>query len=69
MAKTYITKQGDMIDYICWTQYAGRMTGTVEAVFDANPVLENYGPVLPDGVVLTLPDVPVKTTAKVALWN
>jgi phage tail protein X len=68
-AKTYVTKEGDMIDLICWQQYKGRMTGTVEAVFDANPCLEDMGPLLPAGLVLILPDVSVKVTPTVYLWS
>ncbi|HZV20797.1 MAG TPA: tail protein X [Hyphomicrobiales bacterium] len=73
MATTYVTTDGDMIDWICWRHppYAGRMKGTVEAVFEANRFLENYGPVLPGGLTLVLPDPPPPpaATATVFLWS
>ncbi|MEQ9132642.1 MAG: tail protein X [Salinisphaeraceae bacterium] len=56
MSQTYRTKAGDMVDEICWLHY-GRSRGTMEIVLEANPGLAAYGPVLPAGVVITLPVV------------
>jgi phage tail protein X len=70
-ARSYVTKDGDMIDYICWKQYNGQMTGTVEAVFNANPILEDMGPILPAGILLTLPDAPTPSPVQpsIYLWS
>ena len=54
MTDTYRTQAGDMLDEICWLYY-GRTRGTVETVLEANPGLADYGPVLPAGVLVTLP--------------
>ena len=54
MTDTYRTQAGDMLDEICWLYY-GRTHGTVERVLEANPGLADYGPVLPAGVLVTLP--------------
>lgn len=48
--------QGDTVDAICWRHY-GRTDGTVEAVLEANAGLADYGPVLPIGTVVCLPDL------------
>ncbi len=93
MPDTYKTKQGDMLDWICWMHYGQRrrledaakqlgifasesnssslvdgiqalsamstadLRGIVEKVLNANPKLVEYGPVLPAGVTITLPDL------------
>lgn len=53
-AALYTTEAGDMVDHICWRFY-GREVGPTEAVYDANPGLTAYGPVLPEGVAIILP--------------
>ena len=52
---TYSTKDGDMVDLICFRQ-TGRTAGVTEAVLAANPGLAARGPVLPAGVAIVLPD-------------
>lgn len=54
---TYTTVDGDMLDKVCWQHY-GRHKGTVEAVLNANRHLAEMPPILPAGVVVTLPDLP-----------
>lgn len=70
MAEQLRTQQNDTVDAICWRHY-GRTAGVVEAVLDANPGLADRGPVLPAGVLVTLPEL--QTTAPerqmVNLWN
>lgn len=70
MATTYITKDGDRLDQICY-QYYGRLKGlsspqsarpvralgTVEAVLAVNPGLASRDAVLPAGVAILLPDL------------
>lgn len=70
MARTYTTRQGEMIDAICRRVY-GDESGFVEAVLDANPGLAALSAPLPVGTKITLPDVPAATraVAVVSLWN
>lgn len=65
----YRTKDGDMLDAICFTHY-GHTNGTTEAVLEANPGLSEYGPLLPAGILITLPTL--ETPAKqdtISLWD
>jgi len=65
----YRTKTGDMIDAICH-RYYGSQSGAVERVYEANRSLADYGPVLPSGLVIELPEMPVAETVKtVRLWD
>ncbi len=66
----YTTKAGDMLDAICWRQY-GAGHPYVEAVLAENPGLAQLGPVLPAGVVITLPEFPDQAPAQetVKLWD
>ena len=52
---TYITKDGDMVDLICYRHY-GRTADVTEAVLAANVGLAARGPVLPAGIEIILPD-------------
>jgi phage tail protein X len=70
---TYITKDGDMVDLICFRHY-GHTLGTAEKVLAANPGLAGLGPLPPKGTRILLPDLgaPVKQTAvkkTVRLWD
>jgi len=74
MARTYITRAGDMLDLICYRAYGGRQAGAVEAVLDANRGLaraSHRAIVLPQGLELTLPDLPEAVTTRplVKLWD
>ena len=53
----YRTKDGDMLDAICHNHY-GASAYYVEAVLDANPHLTKQTPLLPAGILITLPDLP-----------
>ena len=66
----YRTRDGDSLDVICWRHY-GRQAGAVEAVLEANPGLSEASPVLPDGFVIGLPDLPqpARTIETVSLWD
>jgi phage tail protein X len=70
-AAKYTTRQGDTVDYICWRYYGTERGGTTEAVLEANPGLAQRGPVLPAGLVITLPAItlPGKTAKLVELWD
>ncbi|MFV1538881.1 MULTISPECIES: tail protein X [Phaeobacter] len=66
--QTYRTSEGDMIDEICKDHY-GREDMTV-AVYEANPGLARLGPILPKGVLITLPDPAPATVRKpLRLWG
>ncbi len=61
--------QGDSVDLICLRQY-GKTAGITEAVLEANPRLADFGPILPHGTPVDLPDVPPQAEEKtVQLWD
>lgn len=63
-----ITQQGDTLDILCLRHY-GRTQGVVETVLVANPGLAEYGPILPLGTTVNLPEVAVAATKEtVNLW-
>lgn len=68
---TYKTRAGDMVDDIVSRHYGALNPAMLRQVFEANPGLADYGPVLPIGVSIDLPDIaqPSGTPAKVALWD
>ncbi len=53
---TYITRAKDMLDAICFRYYGDSQRFT-EAVREANPDLAKFGPVLPAGLPIELPDL------------
>jgi phage tail protein X len=59
-----------MLDLICWRHY-GFQTGTVEAVLAANHGVSEQPPILPEGLVIQLPDLPRPraTPPAVRLWD
>lgn len=64
----YRTKDGDVLDLICRTYYAGA-PHSVEAVYAANPGLAAYGPVLPAGVLIDLPAAQAAQPTTIRLWD
>lgn len=65
---TYRTSDGEMVDAICLDHYGSE--DMVEQVYEANPGLAERGPVLPLGLVLTLPKKAVAPVAKpLRLWS
>lgn len=65
----YLTGTGEMLDAICHKYYQGR-TGATEAVLEANPGLAKFGPVLPVGTSIELPELePVTKQGTVSLWD
>ncbi len=66
---TYTTKDGDVLDSICW-KYYGSTSGTVEKVLEANRHLANLGAVFVAGVKIILPDLtPEEEPESVSLWS
>lgn len=63
------TQQNDTVDLLCW-RYLQRTQGTVEATYLLNPGLADHGPILPAGLVVTLPEPTTTSTRRtVALWD
>lgn len=68
-SSTYITKDGDMLDWICWRHY-GRSGGTTETVLEANPHLAFEPARLSSGLVVVLPEIdPPVVTGRIRLWE
>ncbi|MEZ6853023.1 tail protein X [Halodesulfovibrio aestuarii] len=64
----YRTKQGDVLDAVVFKYYE-RQPGAIEQVMDANRGLAKYGPVLPAGLAIVLPDLPKPSQKEsVTLW-
>ncbi|MFY9327164.1 MAG: tail protein X [Georgfuchsia sp.] len=61
--------QGDTVDLIC--QRHLRRTDIVVDVLEANPGLAAFGPILPMGTPVTLPDAapPAASTELIQLWD
>lgn len=66
----YRTKDGDMLDAICW-KYYGQQAGAVEIVLEANPGLADVGAVLSAGILIELPELPKPNQIinTVRLWD
>ena len=64
------TVDGDRLDALCRAHY-GAQSGVVEAVLEANPGLADYGPALPAGLLVTLPDLPqpLELERLLRLWD
>ena len=69
---TYITKDGETLDYICWKVY-GKTEGIVEQVLGNNSGLAALGASYSSGVKIKLPDIgALSTTTPVlasVLWS
>jgi len=66
----YICRDGDMVDEICHVHYGTTRGDVVEAVLEANYLLELDLPLLKAGRVIILPDIvaqPVRTVVR--LWD
>ncbi|AYO84051.1 tail protein X [Methylobacterium brachiatum] len=69
-----ITKYYERLDQICVRRYGSSADDVVVHVLNANPGLEKYDILLPDGLKILLPDLPasaVTTTVRenTYLWN
>ena len=66
---TYITKDGDVLDAICF-KYYGNTSGTVEKVLEANRHLSELGAIFSAGVKIVLPDLSQEEeTESIKLWS
>jgi phage tail protein X len=68
MATILRTCDGDLLDTICHGHY-GRMEGTVEAVYAANPGLAAREQPFAAGVIIRLPDLPAPRSDMLQLWS
>ncbi|AQX31191.1 tail protein X [Bartonella schoenbuchensis] len=71
MSDIYVTKNGDMVDAICWKHYPkGQQALAVERVYTANHRLADLGPILKAGVTIVLPALPYpQATPVIRLWG
>jgi len=62
--------QNDTVDALCWRHY-GRTAGVTEAVLEANPGLADYGPILPQGLSVQMPEAQATAPQRqmVNLWD
>ena len=67
---TYRSVQNDTLDLICYKHY-GTSNLTTEIVMESNPALAKFGPIIPQGTLIELPEIthpiPVKETLQ--LWD
>lgn len=70
MVTTYITKDGDVIDWICWKHYGALDDRQYEQVLEANPGLADLGAVLSGGISIILPELTAPATVQGdRLWD
>lgn len=71
MDLTYLSKDGDTLDFVVWKQYGTTDNRIVEKVLSANTGLSEKGPIIPTGTLITLPEITPEQveTAKVKLWD
>lgn len=68
MATICRTSDGDLLDTLC-QHYYGHLSGSVEAVLDANQGLADEPQPYRAGVQILLPDLLAKTEEVVQLWG
>lgn len=65
----YVTGTGEMLDEICHRYYGGRL-GATEAVLKANPGIAQFGPLLPVGLSIKLPELTsITKQGSINLWD
>lgn len=70
MSAIYVTRDGDTADYIAWKYYKTASASAVETLLAANKGMADYGPSLPPGVIITLPEITLPETKQgVRLWD
>ena len=64
-------RQGDTVDALCWREL-GATRGVVETVYALNRGLAAFGPILPAGTLVVLPErrtVRAPTLPTIQLWD
>jgi phage tail protein X len=73
MSQTYISRDGDTLDYIAYAQYGTVSPEILNTVLAANFGLSDLGPLLPIGTAVALPVIDVATETatenEVSLWT
>ena len=64
MPTTYTTREQDILDDVVWRFYGSQDNSLTEAVLEANRGLAEYGPELPTGLLITMPDAPTPEPTK-----
>ena len=68
--RTITTKNGDMLDLICYNHYGNEVKNALETVLEANAGLARHGNVFPFGVTINLPTItPPLLEKSVRLWD
>ena len=68
MSREIVTKDGDMLDALCWRHY-GR-EDVVPDVLEANPALAGKPPMLEAGLRVMLPNLPEPAEKReIRLWD
>ena len=68
----YLTKQGDVLDQIAYKYYGNTNNRIVETILEQNVGLADHGAVLPEGLLITLPEQEQSTVIsnkQVKLWD
>lgn len=67
---TIRSRDGDSVPLILWQQMQRDDDEAEEALYRLNPGLEQYGPILPAGIEIRLPELAAKTPTKVVnVWD
>jgi len=70
MTTKYITKDGDVLDWVCSKHYGALDNRQFEQVLEANPGLADLGAVLSGGIEVVLPDLVAPATVQgTRLWD
>ncbi len=68
MVMTYQTREGDVLDDICWRYY--ERVDVVIDVLNANPGIVEYGAILPKGLMILLPEIERgEAIESIGLWE
>jgi phage tail protein X len=67
----YITCRGDVLDAVVLVHYGQVTSAMLITVLDANDGLSEWGPILPGGLTIQLPDITLPSSMEngIALWD
>ena len=66
----YVTRQNDLLDDVVFRYYGDTDRRIVEDVLEANRGIADYGPELPAGLTITLPErAPAAAETLTRLWD
>lgn len=64
------SRDGDTVSQVLWLVSGRNDDEAEEALYEVNPGLEQYGPVLPEGVEIKIPEFPEKAPERVVnIWD